>query len=260
MLPTLANSKTRQSQNDAGHLSWQSSARTHVGMVRKINEDAIFSNKTSGIWAVADGMGGHEAGEIASQMIIHALDNLQSTNRLSEFVEHVDTELQAVNRRIQQHSNTILEGRTLGSTVVTLIVRGNIGACLWAGDSRLYQLRDGNLARVSKDHSKVEELIDQGELLREEADSHPESNVITRAVGACADLYLGNCIFDVEPGDTFLLCSDGLYNSVGNDDIKTLIQHADIDQCAQSLIDRSLENNANDNVSAIVVRATKPLG
>ncbi len=224
-------------------------------MVRQINEDAVFSKNEFGIWAVADGMGGHEAGEVASQMIVHSLENLQCNNRLSYFVEYVDNELQEVNRRIQQHSDLILEGRTLGSTVVTLIIRGRIGVCLWAGDSRLYRYRPGNLQRMSRDHSRVEELIEQGFLLPEEARQHPHSNVITRAVGAYQDLYLDNSVFDVMPEDTFLLCSDGLYNSVSHEEMIAQLQYADIQECAQGLIDNALVNNANDNVSAIVVRA-----
>lgn len=257
MIPTLANNKRKPSVKDPKALAWHSVAKTHVGMVREINEDAVFSKTDFGIWAVADGMGGHEAGEVASQMIVHALENLHTTDRLSLFVEHVDDELMEVNRRIQQHSDMILGGRTLGSTVVTLIIRGNIGACLWAGDSRLYQFRAGNLARISRDHSKVEELVEQGFLLPEEADNHPESNVITRAVGAYSGLCVDNCIFDVEPDDTFLLCSDGLYNSVSQEQIAEMLQINDIDQCTQQLIDSALDNNAKDNVSAIVVRAER---
>ena len=255
MLSTLANNKSKQNNNAQQVLSWRSSAKTHVGMVRKINEDAIFSNNEIAIWAVADGMGGHEAGEVASQMIVHAMENLQSSDRLSYFIEYVDHELQKVNRRIQQHSDMILGGQTLGSTVVALIIRGRVGFCLWAGDSRLYQYRAGKLQRLSNDHSKVQELVEQGVLLPEEASHHPESNVITRAVGAFSDLYLDNCVFEVKPDDTFLLCSDGLYNSVSDEEMTGLLNHTDAEQCAQDLIDHALANNANDNVSAIVVRA-----
>ncbi|HEY5602220.1 MAG TPA: protein phosphatase 2C domain-containing protein [Gammaproteobacteria bacterium] len=255
MLPAPVNHKLKQTANGEQNLWWRSAAKTHVGMVRKINEDSVFGKNELGIWAVADGMGGYEAGEVASQMIVHSLGNLPSMSRLSQFVESVDNELREVNRRIQQHSMMIIEGRMLGSTVVALIIRGQVGVCLWAGDSRLYQYRGGKLQRLSKDHSRVEELIDEGILLPEEARKHPQSNVITRAVGACADLYLDNCVFDVKPEDTFLLCSDGLYNSVRDDEITAKLQHADPQLCAEGLIDSALANNANDNVSAVVVRA-----
>lgn len=255
MLPTIANRKDKSSNSNQTSLMWQSSALTHVGTVRTTNEDAIFEHATSGLWAVADGMGGHEAGEVASSMIVHALENVQVKRRLSHAVEYIDKELQAVNRRIQQHSEMILQNRTLGSTVVALVIRDHIGVCLWAGDSRLYKYREGSLEKMSRDHSRVEELISMGLLLPENAKDHPDANVITRAVGAYSELFLDNCVFQVDSDETYLLCSDGLYNSLNDEEIMEQLRYSDVALCASGLIDKALYRNASDNVSVVVVRA-----
>jgi serine/threonine protein phosphatase PrpC len=264
MFPSVTNSKeVKRNGNRANSktpLLWNSAAKSHVGMVRKVNEDAVFTNEDIGLWVVADGMGGHEAGDVASQMIIHALENNfsleNSKQRLSEFVEYLDDEMQAVNRRIQQHSDMIMQGKTLGSTVVALAIRGQIGFCVWAGDSRLYKYHDGRLVKITTDHSKVEELVELGMLLPEEAENHPESNVITRAVGAYTELFLDHYVFHLDADDTYLLCSDGLYNSVDDDAMSEQLQCKDVERCAQGLIDLALANDANDNVSVIVVRCS----
>lgn len=253
MLSALENIRSWHSSHTTD-MVWQSAARTHMGSVRKMNEDAIFSNESDGLWAVADGMGGHEAGEVASQMIVHALGNIQNSQRLSQYVENVDLELMAVNKRIQQHSEMIMESRILGSAIVVLIIRGMVGVCLWAGDSRVYRIREGQLERLTRDHSRVEELINSGLISPEEARSHPESNIITRAVGAGEELFLDHCTFLISPGDNYLLCSDGLYNCLTDPEIIEQIQKQDVDQSVQGLIDRALAKVANDNVSAIVVR------
>jgi len=253
MLSTLENLRAKQTAR-ANQLTWLSAAKTHVGSVRKVNEDAVFCNESAGIWAVADGMGGHEAGDVASQMVVHALQNIQNHARLSQFVENVDYEIHEVNRRIQQHSEMILENRVLGSTIAVLVIRGMVCACLWAGDSRVYRIQGQDIERLTRDHSRVEELISSGLILPEEARTHPESNVITRAVGAGTELFLDYCVFKISPGDNYLLCSDGLYNCLSNDEIIEQVNQPDVDQCTQGLIDAALTNVANDNISAIVVR------
>jgi len=253
MLSTLDNIRAKHSARNKTR-TWQSAARTHVGAVRRINEDSVYCNEADGLWAVADGMGGHEAGDVASQMVIHALSNIPGSLRLSQYVESVEQEIQEVNKRIQQHSEMILEGRMLGSTLVALIVRGMVGVCLWAGDSRAYRFRSGALKRLTRDHSRVEELINAGLILPEEARSHPEANVITRAVGAGNELFVDHCVFQVSPGDSYLLCSDGLYNSLSEPEMIDQLNKPDVEQSVQGLIDHSLLNDANDNVSAIIVR------
>ena len=144
----------------------------------------------------------------------------------------------------------------MGCTVVVMLARGELGICLWAGDSRLYRLRDGVMTQVSRDHSPLEELIEQGVLTEEEAETHPDSSVITRAVGGQAQLFMDIALIDIKAGDTFLLCSDGLYREIKVAEIRDFLVDADDD--VQSSVDKmmacALERGARDNVSIIVSR------
>lgn len=235
-------------------IRWKSVENTHVGLVRKINEDSVLSSPGIQLWAVADGMGGYEAGNVASNMIVTSLDEITNKSSLNEAVDCVEDTLIDVNQRILEYADIMLDGRTLGSTVVTLMIKGHIGICLWAGDSRLYRFRNNELLQLSRDHSQVEELLQQGFLTPEEADNHPDSNVITRAIGASPDIYVDINAFSVQLGDTFLLCSDGLYNMVSEADIISALTHLSIDDAVEALIQKTLANGAKDNVSVILVK------
>lgn len=235
-------------------IKWDCAADTNVGMVRQVNEDAILSKSDIGLWAVADGMGGHALGDVASKMIIDALSIVDDKSALEEIVNSVEDALLDVNEQIIEYAELMLENKTLGSTIVTLIIRGGVGVCLWVGDSRLYRYRRGQLQQLSTDHSRVEELVQQGILRAEEAENHPESNVITRAVGVDTDFCVDINAFDVRIGDTLLLCSDGLYNMVSKDDLAYHLDETDIHAIVDSLISAALQNGATDNVSVIVVK------
>jgi len=233
---------------------WESAANTNVGMVRKVNEDSILSKPECAVWAVADGMGGYERGDVASRMIVQNLDLLQDEPALAEIVDNVEDSLISANEQILEYSEIMLDNGTLGSTIVTLIIRGSVGVCFWVGDSRLYRYRKGELKQLSRDHSRVEELIAQGRLTPAEAENHPESNVITRAVGVDSDFAVDINVFNVHIGDTFLLCSDGLYNMLSNDEIVDHLQNQNIDEVVESLVESACDNGAPDNVSTIVIK------
>ena len=235
-------------------IRWLSDSESNIGTVRKINEDSILSKPDIGLWVVADGMGGHEAGNVASKMIVDALAGIDKPKHLNDFIDNIENAILDVNQRLLEYADLMLEGRIIGSTFVCLLIHGQIGACLWAGDSRLYLYRGGELSQLSRDHSEISELLQQGAITEEEAATHPDSNVITRAVGTNIDLYVDVEIFSVHLGDTYLLCSDGLYNSV---DKEALIKHvamSDQTETVDSLIKNALDNGASDNVSAIVVK------
>ncbi len=239
----------------SANYTWVTAADTHEGKRRKHNEDAFMARPEDGLWAVADGMGGHEAGDVASDMITKALEAIDPNTTLSGFVDQVDDTLVAVNQQLRDRSAQEFGGRTMGATVVTFVARGPLGVCLWAGDSRLYRLRGDELKQISRDHSPLEELIEKGVLSEEEAAAHPDSNVITRAVGGQAELVLDVSLVDIEPGDTYLLCSDGLYREVEPEEIGQHMADDDVDAIVSKLIDLALERGARDNVAIVVCRA-----
>lgn len=240
-------------------IKWNTSSDTNVGMVRKVNEDSIMSNTEVGLWAVADGMGGYEAGDVASNMIVKSLADIETHQNLSLFVDAIEDKIIDVNNRILEYSEIMHDGRILGSTIVSLLIKGQVGVCLWAGDSRLYLLRNNQLQQLSRDHSHVQDLIDQGSITLDEALNHPDANVITRAVGTSEELCVDIRAFNVQVGDTFLLCSDGLYNSVDEDDIEYHMQSHDVDNAVKLMIVKALENGAPDNVSVVLVKSSSEL-
>jgi len=236
---------------------WLSASETNVGMVRKINEDAVFSKPDINLWAVADGMGGHEAGNIASNMIVNMLDDVEVKNNLDIFVSTIEDKILDVNKRLLEYSEIMLEGRIIGSTVAILLIKGRVGVCMWAGDSRLYRYRNGSIEQLTVDHSHIAELLKQGVITIAEAENHPDANVITRAVGTCENLYVDIDVFDVSVGDTFILCTDGLYNAVDEDNIVNCLKEDDIVIATNKLIETSLNNGAADNVSVVLVKGVR---
>lgn len=235
-------------------ISWDSSLLTDVGSVRTVNEDAVLARPEIGLWAVADGMGGHKVGDIASSKIIAALDVIRDCRRLSECLEVIEDCLTDVNQLMLEYAQIMFDGGTMGSTVVAAVIKGRVGACVWVGDSRLYRFRNQKLLQLTRDHSQMEEMIALGLVSREESENHPNRNVITRAVGVEPQLYLDVTLFTTQVGDTFLLCSDGLYNTLSEDELIQGLSLRDVDQCAQYLMGRALEKGARDNVSVIVVK------
>ena len=237
-------------------ISPTSCAISHVGRVRKVNEDACLDRGDIGMWVVADGMGGHNAGDVASQSIVAELRHIVAPDRLSTMIDDIEDRLLEVNaylRRIsaQQHNHG-----TVGSTIVVLAIFGLHAACLWAGDSRIYRLRSGVLRQLTRDHSQVEELIQQGLLRRDQAAGHPQANVITRAVGADDNLLLDVDLTDVHPDDIFLLCSDGLYKHLSLEDMTNLLNTTSVESAARRLVDLANARGGTDNITVVVVRAS----
>lgn len=239
---------------------WSSAGRSHVGMVRAINEDACLALPERGLWAVADGMGGHEAGDVASQMLIEALQQIAPPVEWTDFMEAVRESLRQVNRRLREESAQRYHNRTIGSTVVVLIAQGTQCACLWVGDSRIYRLRNGQLQQLTRDHSHVQELVDQGLIAPEDAHRHPLANVITRAVGSADELQIDEAVHSLQAGDLFLLCSDGLNKTLSDEEIARLLAHSDhnCQEAVKAFIHLALMRDANDNVTTVVVSIDGP--
>ncbi len=235
-------------------IRWSCAGRSDRGAKRKINEDAILLRPDVGVWLVADGMGGHEAGDVASRMVADAVARVRVEGKLSQVVDRIEDALVNVNHQIRDHAARVFGGRTMGSTVVSVVANDRLGACLWAGDSRLYRLRAARLEQISRDHSEVQELLDSGLLAPEEAANHPHSNVITRAVGGAPDIFLDVMLFEILPDDLFLLCSDGLYNELDPGEIQQALDR-DIERSADLLLKMALAKGARDNVSLVLVKA-----
>lgn len=238
-------------------VEWASYSDTNVGMVRAINEDSVLSKPEVGLWAVADGMGGHEAGDVASNMIVQTLGEIEGKKYLSEFVNEIEDNIIDINQRLLEYAEIMLDGRVIGSTLISLLIRGQAGVCMWVGDSRLYRYRNNELIQLSCDHSQVSELLKQGVITAEEAISHPEANVITRAVGTSDNIYVDIDVFSARLGDTFILCSDGLYNAVDSDDMLDALQEDKIEDSVSRLIGLALNNGAVDNISVILVKGVQ---
>lgn len=230
-------------------LSWRSVARTHVGLVRSRNEDNFLDRPEAGLWAVADGMGGHADGERASRLIVERLGTVPTAEDPRAFLAAVRTALAEANA-------SLCGGRghdISGSTAVVLLAAGGRFACCWAGDSRLYRLRAGRLERLTHDHNLTGELLAGGEITEEEAFGHPLSNRITRALGIDSRLELDLVQGGMSPGDRYLLSSDGLHGSVRDAEIARLLQGADLAACADALIKAALDAGAPDNVTVVLV-------
>nr|WP_314873989.1 PP2C family serine/threonine-protein phosphatase [uncultured Pseudomonas sp.] len=233
----------------------RSAGRTNPGKVRERNEDAYLDNPERGLWVVADGMGGHQAGDLASQMVIHALEGLTLEGSFDEQVREVRQCLHWVNRRLGE-ALTVITGRAapiMGSTVVVLLVQDSRGACIWAGDSRCYLWRAKRLFQLTRDHSLRQQLIDQGRYSVEEAKQQPGAHALTRALGGDETLRLEVLEFTVAAGDTFLLCSDGLYQSQSDQNLGKALSQAQPSRVLEFLFDNVMQGKALDNLTGVVV-------
>ncbi|MFS2159541.1 PP2C family serine/threonine-protein phosphatase [Pseudomonas sp. Pseusp122] len=235
---------------------WRSSARTDVGKVRARNEDAFLDCPQLGLWVVADGMGGYQGGDIASQMIVASLAELPQRDDFDARLKDIRQCLHWLNRRFGQELTVSAAGRDsiMGSTVVALLIEGNRAACIWAGDSRCYLWRGRRLYQLSKDHSLLQQMVDEQNMSVDEASALPAAHALTRAVGAAEQLKLDVVEFQVYPGDTFLLCSDGLYRGLGSDALGNAMSLSVPSTALDRLFDDALHGPARDNLTAVVIR------
>ncbi len=235
-------------------VSWTSHAVSHVGTVRKINEDACLNRPGRGLWAVADGMGGHSAGDVASSRIIAALDRLPVEGGLAATATAIENTLRDVNLELVKLAQDS-DKHTIGSTAAVLAAHGRHVLCVWAGDSRIYRFRKGRLEQLTQDHAMVEDMVEAGLISRAEAENHPQANRITRAIGAMEELFVDMDIHAVQPGDQFLICSDGLYKDTTEAELVRLLRRKG--DTAKAAVDLALENGARDNVTVVTINIEK---
>ncbi|MCZ6830241.1 MAG: protein phosphatase 2C domain-containing protein [Gammaproteobacteria bacterium] len=239
--------------SDESSWQWVSAGDTNVGNVRKINEDAILDLPQHGLWVVADGMGGHHAGDLASSSIVNALSQISVNDEQAQFVDLVEDHIKRVNYELYTLSKQGGSDSVIGSTVAALVALDGYGVCIWAGDSRVYRLRNFELEQLTVDHSEVEELIAEGALHRSKADGHPGENIITRAVGGEENLNLEMKLVPLKHGDRYLLCSDGLYKDVSADEIGKIMADGNTADVTRNLLACALSRRCADNVSVIAV-------
>lgn len=230
-----------------------SAGLTDPGKTRKHNEDAMLNAPERGLWVVADGMGGHTAGDVASGMIVERLGKIPPPADPVAFLEAVEQELLHVNEALRQQAQ---ERRVslIGATVVALLAGKDFMMCGWAGDSRIYRYRGGQLKQLSRDHSMNQEMLDTGQFTVESLKAGAQSNAITRAVGGEEKLYLDWSVADFSAGAQFLLCSDGLSKEVPDAHIEQeFARNLPPQQTAENLLRAALAHGGRDNVTVVVV-------
>lgn len=238
-------------------------AGSDKGLIREINEDSynMIEGCTESLYAfiIADGMGGHNSGEIASSSAVEYISDSIVHNgstflpeescevKLRELVENT-------NSAVYQKSQERPELNGMGTTLTMAVIVNTIMTAAHVGDSRLYQIRDGKLLQLTKDHSYIEELVRKGTLTREEAENHPRKNVITRAIGCSPELDVDIISLKMNKDDIFIFCTDGLTNMLGEDEILETAANNDPDAACAQLIEAAKKHGGEDNITVIVIK------
>ncbi|AUZ26356.1 protein-serine/threonine phosphatase PrpC [Bacillus cabrialesii] len=236
--------------------------KTDTGKIRQHNEDdaGIFKGKDEFLLAVvADGMGGHLAGDVASKMAVKAMgekwteaETIPAAPAACE--EWLIEQILAVNSKIYDHAQAHEECQGMGTTIVCALFTGKTVSVAHIGDSRCYLLQDDDFIQVTEDHSLVNELVRTGEISREDAEHHPRKNVLTKALGTDQSVSIDTRSFDIEPGDKLLLCSDGLTNKVEGTELKDILQSDSAPQeKVNLLVDKANQNGGEDNITAVLL-------
>jgi protein phosphatase len=238
---------------------------TDIGRRRENNQDQLLVDDRHGVYAVADGMGGHAAGEVASQIAIEALEDAMSADSwhpgeasAQEIFERLEQAFKEGNRRICESVVSRGEWRGMGTTIVALVASGDRALIGHVGDSRAYLLRDGRLVRLTNDHSWVSEQVRLGLLTDEEAHKHPMRNIITRALGNREELEVDVTQEEFLPGDIYLLCSDGLSSMLSDEEIRRTLcdRPHDPENACKTLVELANERGGDDNITVVVLASS----
>jgi protein phosphatase len=246
-----------------------SKSLTHVGLKRPLNEDSFCSNVDEGLYVVADGMGGHAHGEVASRLAVETIEEFIKLTSgdtdvtwpygidesLSLNGNRLKTSIRFANQRLLEHARTSAGCEGMATTVVAVLVEDSVAEIAHVGDSRLYLVRDKTITRITSDHSWVNEQVQSGVIDSEQARNHPLRNVVTRALGGRPDLEVDVQTLEMQPGDRLLLCSDGLTTMLDDDEILRIVLGGDggVDQ-TDELIQAANESGGEDNTTAIMLR------
>lgn len=232
---------------------FETGAASDRGRVRDKNEDSWYANSSYGVWLVADGMGGHTNGQMASRKIAECVATVgqpaSAPDLLARFTDRIFRANDELVAFAESRDNVVL-----GSTLASILVFGNHYACVWAGDSRAYLVRGGQISLVSHDHTEVQDLVDRGLITKDEAKNYPRRNVITRAIGVSMDLELDTIHGQVFPDDRFVLCSDGLTGYVTDQEICDIVAANPSQEACNRLVELTLARGAADNVTVVIAR------
>ncbi len=232
-------------------LALRYSARSDVGLIREINEDSGYAGPR--LLVIADGVGGHAAGEVASSVAVGVLATLDEDSPGGDILERLSTAIHNANSHLRDMVSGDPDLRGMGTTVTALLRAGSRFGLVHVGDSRGYLLRDGELQQITRDHTFVQTLLDEGRITAEEADHHPQRNLITNALDGREDIELDLSVRETRAGDRYLLCSDGLSGVVSEDTIRdTLAAEASTDVAVEKLVELALKGGGPDNITAIV--------
>lgn len=250
LAPVLAASQPGPLRIEAGFV-------THPGRVRTQNEDRYLVAADLGIFAVADGMGGHEDGALASATVIEALASIGASVSGADLMARLEDRILRANTALWQLGQA--RAGIVGSTAAVLLIFGQDYACVWSGDSRIYRVRAGAIAQLTRDHTEGRDLFDRGLLTAEEMAAWPRRHVITKAVGVREGLEMELEQGHVLPGDVFVICSDGLTGHVPDADIQLAAGTSAPQWACDALLALTLERGAQDNVTVVIVRCGHPL-
>jgi protein phosphatase len=223
---------------------------THRGLVRERNEDSVLTDPSGVLWAVADGMGGYGHGDVASDVVIERLSKVMDDTLAAQDLR---AQLHAANSEILRRSQG---SGQMGSTAVAMLLQNSMATILWVGDCRAYMLRGRSLRLLTRDHTVVQDMVDQGLLGDGDRERHPERHIVTRAVGVQQDVEIDTTIVPLVAGDRLLLCSDGLTGCLSDQEIAGYMAGSDAPEATcEALVVASLEAGAPDNVSVVCVFA-----
>jgi protein phosphatase len=233
--------------------TYDTGTATHVGKVRERNEDSYLVRPDVGLWAVADGMGGHQDGELASRTVIEALQAVETPASGEDLLSRCEDRIAVANSRLREISRQN-GGATMGATLALLLARDGHYACVWCGDSRIYVARPGEIVQLSRDHNEVEELLAAGVITPEEARTWRGRNMITRAIGVYDNVELEITTGPLHTGNTFLVCSDGLTAHLEETEMLDCVTNSLPQEACDRLVALALERGGLDNVTVIVTR------
>jgi PPM family protein phosphatase len=240
----------------------ESAIQTHIGCVRQTNEDSGAIRRLGNGWVlgiVADGMGGHQAGDVASQMAVEVITEYISTinEKTPDAIQgKLNEAIQLANEQIFSYAAAHEECRGMGTTLVLALVNEQYGILAHIGDSRIYRYcyQDGDLHLVTRDHTLVNELVKNRQITEKEAAVHPQRNILTRALGTDRKVKADFNVLNWDPQDILLLCSDGLSGKVNADSMKETLRSQSLEQMVDTLINRALDSGGEDNITVVLLR------